>query len=271
MTTAEVSAAHPQQHLLHRSRRPDFVMAGGESLRTFAERVSAALEAIAARHAGETVLVVAHAGVLDIAHRMATGLALSEKRDFPVLNAAPNWLDHENGAWSIVSWADETRARVAAPYDGLTLPRREAARLLLLNDAEEVLLFRYSTRLAPHLEARGHRHFWGSLGGAVEAGESFDAAARRELAEETGLAGVEPGPIVAKREFPMQFGEEWVFAVERYYAIRAGAFAPDTRGLTELERKDVLGWRWWSAREIAASEEAIFPEALESMLESLPR
>lgn len=270
MTFAEVDLLYPQEHLLHRQRRPDFAITGAESLERFAARVAAELNAIAARHEGETLLVVAHAGVLDIGYRLATGLGLSEKRESPVLNGAPNWLEHENGVWSLASWAQESgRDMVATPYDGRALPRREAARLLLLNDANEVLLFRYSSRLAPHLRARGHEHFWGSLGGAVEPGETFDIAARRELAEETGLTEAELGPIVAGREFPMQLGEEWVFAVERYYAIRAGDFTPDTSGCTDVERTDVLGWKWWSAQEIAASAETIFPEALEALLESL--
>lgn len=270
LTVADIEKRHPEELALYRQRRLDFVIPGGESLERFADRIAAELSDIAARHAGETVLIVAHAGVLDIAYRLATGLALGEKRERPVVNGAPNWIAHEDGVWSLESWADEPRL-VEAPYEGRDLPRREAARLLLLDDADNVLLFRYSSGLAPHFAARGHAHFWGSLGGAVEDGEDFDAAARRELAEETGLTGVDPGPVVAAREFPMQFGERWVHAVERYYAIRAGDFTPDTNGFTDLERTDVLGWRWWSAEEIAASDELIFPEALDALLPSLSR
>lgn len=270
LTIADIEKRHPEELALYRQRRLDFVIPGGESLEQFFARVAAELNDIAARHPGETLLVVAHAGVLDIAYRLATGLALGEKRDRPAVNGAPNWLAYESGVWSMESWADDHRI-VNVPYEGEDLPRREAARLLLLDDADRVLLFRCSSRLAPHFMRRGHAHFWASPGGAVEDGESFEAAARRELSEETGLSGFELGPVVTSREFPMQFGEQWVHAAERYYAIRTGRFTLDTKGLTALERSDVLGWKWWSAEEIATSEELIFPEALDALLRTLWR
>jgi probable phosphoglycerate mutase len=271
MITHEVERLFPREYATHRQRQPDFTIPGGaESLARFAARVRAELEAIAERHPGETLLIVAHAGVLDIAYRLATGLGLSEKREPPVLNAAPNWFTYENGAWSLVSWALESgRPPIDIPYGGRALRRREAARVLLLNDADDVLLLRYSSRLSPYFYTRGHAHFWGAVGGALEPGETFDAAARRELFEETGLSGAELGPIVAAREFPMQLGEEWVQAAERYYAVRIGEFSPDSRNFTPVERRDVLGWRWWGAKEIAASEELLFPEGLDWLLETL--
>ncbi|HPE03465.1 MAG TPA: histidine phosphatase family protein, partial [Thauera sp.] len=101
---------HQPQAWQHFKRRDPMVAlaGGGESLGGLAARVHAALEEIAARHAGEAVVVVTHGGVLDIAHRLATGKALEAVRDFAIPNAALNWIEHSAGSWKLLTWADES-------------------------------------------------------------------------------------------------------------------------------------------------------------------
>ena len=70
--------------------------------------------------------------------------------------------------------------------------RRPSARLLLFDEAGWVLLFRY----ALHLGKLDGPSYWSTPGGAVEPGESFEAAARRELWEETGIRVEEVGTHV---------------------------------------------------------------------------
>ena len=67
-------------------------------------------------------------------------------------------------------------------------PKRPAARLLVTDPAGRLLMFRFT--------AEGRAPFWVTPGGAVDPGESFEAAARRELYEETGIEA-DPGPVVA--------------------------------------------------------------------------
>jgi len=81
---------------------------GGESLNGFAARIRAALERIAATHPGRKVLVVTHGGVLDVAHRLATGKPLDTPRDFTIPNAALNWLGWDEGRWSLIEWARQS-------------------------------------------------------------------------------------------------------------------------------------------------------------------
>jgi len=107
LTYAEAEQRHPEDFARHARRDPDYAFPqGGESLAAFDARVRAALARIAGLHAGGRVLVVAHGGVLDIAHRMATGKTLSQPRDFELPNAALNWIAHDGGGWRLVHWAD---------------------------------------------------------------------------------------------------------------------------------------------------------------------
>jgi probable phosphoglycerate mutase len=267
LSHAEVAERFPEDYQHYLSRRADYAAPGGESLMRFAARVRSALTRIAEAHPGETLLVVVHAGVLDIAWRMANGKRLDEARDQPALNAAPNWFAYENGAWSLLQWARaEERTPIVTPYENRELRRREASRVLLVNPRGETLLLKFASRILPDVAKQGYAHFWGQPGGALEEGESFDACAKREIHEETGLENISIGAPIAAREFPLLLPSGWVQGVERYFFVRCADFEPRTHGLTKDEASYVLGWRWWRKEEIAASKEVIYPEALAHML-----
>ncbi len=266
----EVAARYPEDYRHYLDRRADYAAPGGETLMRFAARVRSGLTKIASAHPGETLLVVVHAGVLDIAWRMAVEKRLDEPRALPALNAAPNWFGFENDRWSLLDWAQaDKRKAIVAPYETMTLARREASRVLLVNPKGETLLLKFASRILPDVAAQGYAHFWGQPGGAREEGESFELCAAREMAEETGLSGVEVGGVIASREFPLLLPSGWVEGVERYFLVRCPAFEPDLTALTESEASYVLGWKWWSRQEIAASKELIFPEGLANMLGSV--
>jgi probable phosphoglycerate mutase len=106
LTSQEAAQQHPDVHPLHQARDLHFDYRGGESLIVFAERVMTGLAAIAAAHPGQRVLVFTHGGVLDVVYRTAVGRSLDTPRDFPVPNAALNWLEHSAGSWCLLEWAD---------------------------------------------------------------------------------------------------------------------------------------------------------------------
>lgn len=108
LTYVEAQARFPHDYHRFESRDPEFTFpGGGENLREFAARIRAALEDIARRHQGGSVLVVTHGGVLDIAHRLATGKHLQAPRDFTIPNAALNWIGWNGESWSLITWAEQ--------------------------------------------------------------------------------------------------------------------------------------------------------------------
>ena len=100
------------------AREVDYVMPeGGESLAALSVRVLRCVEAILAKHAGSTLLVFTHGGVLDVLYRHATDKALSAPRDFDIPNTGLNRIDVTAGRWSIRTWAD--RGHLADVLDEL--------------------------------------------------------------------------------------------------------------------------------------------------------
>ncbi len=106
LTYAEAHARLPEDYARFRAKDLDYDFGSGESLRSFHARAIACVGAIAARHAGETVLVFTHGGVLEMVHRHAHGSGLSTPREFEIPNAAINWVEAGPGAWRILAWAE---------------------------------------------------------------------------------------------------------------------------------------------------------------------
>ncbi len=106
MTSVDALARHPGVHHHHTGRSLDYDYETGETLRAFAARVMAGVTELVELHAGGTLLGFTHGGVLDILYRAARGRDLSGPRDFPIPNAALNWLEFEGGRWTLVTWAD---------------------------------------------------------------------------------------------------------------------------------------------------------------------
>ena len=139
------------------------------------------------------------------------------------------------------------------------MKRRPAARVILLNDQNEVLLFRFSF---PDGALAG-QSFWATVGGAVEQGETFAQAAVRELREETGISVADIGTALHHSEFPLTLVDgSLVMAEEVFFGLRSAKADLSQKEWSDFERKYMVDQRWWSVEQIKATGEKVYPENL---------
>ncbi|MFD6422646.1 NUDIX hydrolase [Streptomyces sp. NPDC060198] len=140
---------------------------------------------------------------------------------------------------------------------------RTVARVVLLDPQDRILLLH---GFEPEDPAKT---WWFTPGGGLEGDESHEQAARRELAEETGIRDIELGPVLWKRRCSFPFdGRRWE-QDEWYFLARTEQTATDLGGLTELERRSVAGLRWWTSAELRATRETVYPTKLAELLRTL--
>jgi 8-oxo-dGTP diphosphatase len=141
---------------------------------------------------------------------------------------------------------------------------RPAARIFLRDQAGRLLLFRFEVEDRPP--------FWCTPGGALDPVESYAAAARRELFEETGI-DADPGPEILRRhvEFVTIEGIP-VTADERYFLVNVDDnVAISTGAHTPLEQRVMQHWRWFSSIDLRALAEPVFPTDIADILITLER
>jgi len=139
---------------------------------------------------------------------------------------------------------------------------RPAVRAVVLDADDRILLTRFENPVT-------HAVWWATAGGGVDEGESEEAALRRELREEAGLADVEIGPVVWTRESVFAWDRRLLHQRERIHLVRVDAHEP--KPTIDVAAEGVTDVRWWSLDELAASDERLVPRDLAPRLRELLR
>jgi 2,3-bisphosphoglycerate-dependent phosphoglycerate mutase len=106
LTFKEIEARWPEEALRWRKRDPEFGPEGGETLRSFYDRVVATATRLASAHQGATIALVAHGGVLDCLYRAALRVDLQAPRTWELGNASINRLLYTGEGFTLVGWGD---------------------------------------------------------------------------------------------------------------------------------------------------------------------
>jgi len=138
-------------------------------------------------------------------------------------------------------------------------------RILLLSPHARVLLIKYRNTGRSGAE----NPCWTTAGGGIEQGETIAAAARREIAEETGLTAVRLGPVVWYGEDSHRSGDWGITFKEHFVVAHSASEELHFDQWTEHERRQILEMRWWELEALRSSEERIYPFGLARLLEPI--
>jgi ADP-ribose pyrophosphatase YjhB (NUDIX family) len=140
------------------------------------------------------------------------------------------------------------------------LPERLAARVVLLDPDDRVLLMRYD-------DGPPNGSHWTTPGGGLNEGEDYPDAALRELTEETGWSDIALRHEVLRRSLTMEYAGRLVRQRERLYLARTGPARRRIHGVDAMHATDgIAAWRWWTLAELDVTTEKVWPEGLAALI-----
>ena len=145
---------------------------------------------------------------------------------------------------------------------------RNAVKVVLLNDAGELLLMCMDDPTITSIGEESSGPFWTLIGGEIEPDETIWDAAEREVFEETGLGkkDVEFGPMVWFGELDLMLYGKPTHIRQEFIVARTKRRDISLANLTSYEKEVVKKVSWFSLDRIIHSGEVVHPVVLAKFL-----
>ncbi|WP_204452889.1 NUDIX hydrolase [Actinokineospora baliensis] len=145
----------------------------------------------------------------------------------------------------------------------ITTPR-VGARVLLLDPTDRVLLIHALDPTDPT------HHWWELPGGGLDPDEDLHTAARREVAEETGIVLTDLGRRLWIRESRFNYKGRAHHRIDHVFLARTATTTPQTSlKPTANERAGLIERRWWKPQDLHLCQDKLLPPTLPVLLQDL--
>lgn len=145
---------------------------------------------------------------------------------------------------------------------------RKAARVLLLNSKNELLLMCIEDFDISTPEGKRNERFWCTIGGGIESDETIEQAALREIYEETSITqdAITLGPVVWYGEVDLILKGIPTRLQESFIVAKTSNHEVFLHQPTHDEKQVVKKLQWFSLEDIESSPDTIFPILLPKYL-----
>ena len=146
---------------------------------------------------------------------------------------------------------------------------RPTARLLVIDDQQRLLLVRVHDTRPLHEAFPDMDVYWNTPGGGVEADETHQQAAQRELWEETGIAVDTVDTCVWLHERILRGDKGPVLLQERFFVVFVPTSVVSLANLLPYELDAHQAYHWWTHQELVQSSEQFMPVGLAQLIAPL--